>query len=190
MNNSWFEALAANEPQAVEEFWDQYAGPLRRLAQKQISKSLGRRVDADDVLQSACRTFFRRIGQGEFSCQCDDDLWRLLLTITLNKVRMQARYHSRQCRGLERERSMDFAVAISTGLETDATTQQIDFADYLESIFQYFDIESREVLQRMLDGETQARIATIMRISERTVRRIRVRIQDRLQTLLTEDNDR
>ncbi|MEM1067783.1 MAG: sigma-70 family RNA polymerase sigma factor [Planctomycetota bacterium] len=187
---SMFQALAANDPQAVEEFWQQYAGPLRRVAQRQISRSLGRRVDADDVLQSACRTFFRRMGEGQFQCRCDDDLWRLLLTITLNKVRMQARYHARQCRGLEKEQTFDVETAGAHEAGTEQAVQQVDFADYMESIFRHFDEEAREVFGRMLDGQTQTQIATNMEISERTVRRIRVRIQERLQVLLAEDSDR
>lgn len=184
----WFEALAANDPDAVAEFWQNYAGPLRRVAQKQISKSLARRIDADDVLQSACRTFFRRIGQGEFECQSDDDLWRLLLTITLNKVRMQARYHARQCRGMEREQAVELETTAANHAGNEPALRQVEFADYLESIFRHFDEEPREVLERMLDGQTQTQIASAMEISERTVRRIRVRIQERLQVLLAEDS--
>lgn len=182
-SDDWFAALAEGDPDVVSEFWQSYGAPLRRVAERQISQSLGKRVDADDVVQSACRTFFRRFGQGEFEFHNQSDLWRLLLTITLNKVRIQARYHGRQCRGLSKEQVLDADAPIARGMVNEM--EQIDFADFLESVFLQFDDESRQLLQRMLDGQTQNEIGLAMGISERTVRRMRGRIQDRLQTMLT-----
>jgi hypothetical protein len=76
------------------------------VADRQIATWLRRRVDPEDVVQSACRTFFRRASLGDFSLASKDDLWRLLLTITLNKVRMQARFHTRNRRNAAREQAL------------------------------------------------------------------------------------
>src|SRR5207302_203407 len=76
---------------------------LEQLAERRLSKGLRRRVGADDVVQSAYRTFLRRAQAGEFQLADSDGLWRLLSAITLATVRELARFHGRQKRGFEQE---------------------------------------------------------------------------------------
>ncbi|MEM9645091.1 MAG: sigma-70 family RNA polymerase sigma factor [Planctomycetota bacterium] len=181
--DDWFHELADGNPRVVEEFWQKYAGPLRRVADRQISASLGKRVDAEDIVQSACRTFFRRAGQGEFECTDQDDLWRLMLTITLNKARMQARFHGRARRGVSQERSLDADPSLAND-HVEQAIEAVDFADFLETVFAKLDDESRRILERMLDGQTQDEIAAAVGCSQRTVRRMKGRIRDDLTSLL------
>ena len=67
-SDDWFDALAEGDPDVETEFWNAYGEPLRRVASRQISSALAKRVDPEDIVQSACRTFFRRVRQGEFQC--------------------------------------------------------------------------------------------------------------------------
>jgi DNA-directed RNA polymerase specialized sigma24 family protein len=46
--------------------------------------------DENDVVQSMGRSFFRRLRRGDFDLAGRDDLWALLVTITLNKARNAA----------------------------------------------------------------------------------------------------
>ena len=187
-SDDWFELLAQGEPEVVTEFWETFGEPLRRVAKRQISSSLAQRVDADDIVQSACRTFFRRAGQGEFECAGTDDLWRLMLTITLNKARMQARFHGRQRRGMNAERPLDAIPAVAAGGYDDAI-EAVDFTDFLETVFEQLDDESRDILNRLLDGQAQDEIAVALGCSERTVRRMKIRIRERLETMLRDQLD-
>src|SRR5207253_4315479 len=82
---------------------EQYGALLHRLADKHLPRGLRRRGGAEDVVQSACRTFLRRAQGGEFQLGDSEDLWRLLCAITLTKVREQARFHLRKKRGLDQE---------------------------------------------------------------------------------------
>lgn len=182
-SDDWFEQLANGDPDVVAEFWETFGEPLRRVADRQISRSLGQRVDADDIVQSACRTFFRRAGKGEFECADSGDLWRLMLTITLNKARGQARFHGRQRRGTGSEQPLDASPAVAVARIEDAI-EQVDFADFMESVLEKLDNESGEILQRLLDGQGQGEIAESLGCSERTVRRMKTRIRENLESML------
>lgn len=186
--DDWFLQLADGTPEIVEEFWRTYAAPLRRVAERQISASLAKRVDAEDIVQSACRTFFRRAGQGEFSCADQDELWRLMMTITLNKARMQARFHGRDRRRLDRECSLEADPDMARG-DVENAIENVDFADFLETVFARLDAEAGQILQRILDGQTQDEIADAVGCSQRTVRRMKSRIRDDLTLLLRDQLD-
>ncbi len=186
LSEEWLAGLAAGDPIVTQEFWDDYAVPLQRVADRQLSQQLKRRVDAEDVVQSACRTFFRRVQHGEFEFNDRDDLWRLLLTITLNKARMQARFHGRARRGLGKEQSLEGDL-VSQTQSFDQAIKDVDFADSLDVIFEKLDDEQCEILRRLLDGETQEQIANAIGCSQRTVRRMQVRIREQLQSILAND---
>ena len=63
---SWMVQLAEGNPEAEHEFWNLYGERLQRLASQNLSSGLRRRVGAEDVVQSACRTFLRRAQDGQF----------------------------------------------------------------------------------------------------------------------------
>ncbi len=185
-NEEWLASLAAGDSAVEQEFWQTYAGPLHRVAERQLSQQLKRRVDPEDVVQSACRTFFRRVQQGEFTFVQQSDLWRLLLTITLNKARMQARFHGRARRSVDRDIAMDTDLA-GKDVSFEQELNQIDFADFLDSILQRLDPEQQEILQRSLDNQTQDEIAEALGCSQRTVRRMQGRTRELLQSILDAD---
>ena len=66
-----------DEP-ATFELMDRYAERLIALAHKRMSKKLARRIDPEDIVQSACRSFFRNAQLGRYEVRDSDDLWRLL----------------------------------------------------------------------------------------------------------------
>ena len=179
----WLGNLADGRADAVEEFWDKYGEALQRVAERQIASWLRKRVDPEDVVQSACRTFFRRAGQGDFSLDNKDDLWKLLLTITLNKVRMQARFHSRNRRNVSKEQAMPEAASLQPA-EWDNAIESIELKDMLDNAFADYDEEKKQLLDMWLEGRTQNEIAKEIGCSERTVRRIQDRIRTDLKKYL------
>jgi DNA-directed RNA polymerase specialized sigma24 family protein len=78
---------------AADQLFARYADRLLALARSRLSAKLARRIDADDVVQSTYRSFFARARDGQFTADEPGDLWRLLATIALHKVRRQARRH-------------------------------------------------------------------------------------------------
>ncbi len=184
----WLGHLAEGDPATVEQFWQRYGDSLQRIAERQIASWLKRRVDPEDVVQSACRTFFRRASAGDFSLESKDELWRLLLTITLNKVRMQARFHTRNRRDLSREQALPEAASLQPA-QWDRSIENIELQDMLQAAFSEDDGERQRVLQLWLESRTQAEIAAEIGCSERTVRRIQDKIRKDLARFLATDQE-
>ena len=173
------------------EFCQCYAPQLNRLADKYLGAKLRRRVGPEDVVQSACRTFFRRAKGGEFQLDDSEALWRLLCAITLTKVREHARFHTRQKRGLDRETSLAPDAGDSTAKFDAADPEQtsaeaVEFTDFFEHVRAGLDDEERQVVDLKLQECTHEEVAERLGMSGRTVRRILKRLQAQLLRALQE----
>jgi len=91
------------DQQAAGELFNRYVARLIALARSKLSPGLARRLDADDVVQSACRSFFVRVRDGRLVVQPGGELWDLLAAITLRKVLGQVEHHTAQKRSIKRE---------------------------------------------------------------------------------------
>jgi RNA polymerase sigma factor (sigma-70 family) len=90
---------------AALRLWERYVPALLHLARHHLDKKLLRREDEDDVLQSMYASFCIRQQRGKFDLPGRDDLWKLLVTVTLRKARNAARRHRQQTRDYRRERA-------------------------------------------------------------------------------------
>src|SRR4051794_12642248 len=99
-DSSLVRRFRAGEDDAATKLYKRYAERLHRLAQRNTALDLTRRFDAEDVVQSVFRTFFRRVRTGLYELPDGDELWRLLLVISLNKIRGLAIYHRAQKRNV------------------------------------------------------------------------------------------
>jgi DNA-directed RNA polymerase specialized sigma24 family protein len=96
----WLERLRGGDKAAAEVLFHAYFERLVHLARAHLSNSLRRAADEEDVALSAMNSFFRAAAAGRFPRLHDrQDLWRLLLTITLFKARDLANREHRQKRG-------------------------------------------------------------------------------------------
>lgn len=79
-------------PKAIpfEQLVKQFAQCLAQLDRMNMDHRLARSIDADDVVQSVFRTFFRRSARGDFQIDNSTDLWKLLVRITISKARQRA----------------------------------------------------------------------------------------------------
>ena len=93
-DRSLLRRLRGGSEDAATQLYLKYAKRLRALARATTSAQLARRVDADDIVQSVFRTFFRAASQGLYDVPAGDDLWKLLLVIALNKIRAAGIHHS------------------------------------------------------------------------------------------------
>ena len=187
----FIQGLCAGNEAVLFEFCQCYAPQLNRLADKYLGAKMRRRVGPEDVVQSACRTFFRRARGGEFQLTDGEAMWRLLCAITMTKVREHARFHMRQKRGLDRE------TPLAAGAENSATNfdardpnqtpaEATEFADFFEHVRAGMDDEERQVVDLKLQECTNEEVAEKLGISERTVRRIVKRLQTQLTRALEE----
>ena len=158
---------------AADELFHRYANRLIALARTRLSSKLAQRLDPEDIIQSAFRSFFLRARDGQYSLRRSGDLWRLLVSIALHKVLRQAERHNAGRRSLTKE---SFAIdGRSESVELLAREPAPDdvaaVGDQLEAIMSKLDPPKRQALSLRLQDCTIEEIATDMARSERTVRR-------------------
>lgn len=184
-DDSWpelFERVRNGDDRACFEFWDRYGPMIERVAKRHLSSGMMRRIGPESVMLSACRTFFRRAQAGEFDLPDTEALWRLLCAITVNKVRMKARYHNRQMRDLGAELHLEIMPDVA-GQAADPAAD-LEFEEELQALLMQFEGEEQQVLELKLEQLSNAEIAERMKCSERTVRRMLNRIETRLDAMV------
>lgn len=190
--DSLIAGLRSGDEQAYEAFWNEFGDLLQSVAEKQLSQRLQRRVGSDDIVQSACRTFFRRVSVGQFDLPDSEALWRLLCSITLNKARRASRDHLRKKRGMDRELHMN-AVVNDSEREHELENrgeQPIDVAsvaDEMSALLSGLSEQHCQVLDLKLQQFTNDEIAGKLQCSERSVRRIIAQLKERWTKMERED---
>ena len=185
--------LRSGDSDACTDFWKAYGPLLETVAQRQLSGRLQRRVGSDDIVQSACRTFFRRVSDGQFDLPDADALWRLICSITLTKARRSARNQLRQKRGLDREQYLDAEdtdgnrPGANMAGQVDSPIDAALVADEMQALLTGLGEQECAILDLKLQQFTNDEIADQLGCSERTVRRVMKRLQDRWLEL--EDQD-
>ena len=96
------EQFQAGSESAAGELFDRYCEKLMRLAPR-IGQRMASRVDPEDVIQSAFRTFFVRVRNDEFTFDGENDLFKLLVRLTVNKALRQIAHHRAAKRDPHRE---------------------------------------------------------------------------------------
>jgi RNA polymerase sigma-70 factor (ECF subfamily) len=175
---------------AADVLYQRYVERLSGIVTAQLADRFRSRMDADDVVQSVCRSFFRRVQEGQFRFDADDDVWKLLVTISLNKLRNQIRRHSAAKRDASQERRRrDNALPDDFHLEklaeTPSPVEAFIFAEMVERVCDQLDDRHALLLQLRLEGHNQQEIAERLQTSDRSVRRMMDNIRDVLSRELS-----
>lgn len=176
----------AGDQQAAAELFRLYANRLIALARSRLSTTLKQRVDAEDVVQSACRSFFVGAREGKYELQRGGDLWRLLVAITLHKLRDQVKHHSTEKRSTASERSFGSEDSL-LGIQAQVLTRQpspveaVGLIDELEEVMRRLEPVERRMLELRLHGHSLEEIAEATQLSRRTVRRVLERVKQELE---------
>jgi RNA polymerase sigma factor (sigma-70 family) len=165
--------LTAGDEAAAVEIFDRYVERLTHLARSRLATKLASRVDPEDIVMSAYRSFFIAARDGRFRLGHSDDLWRLLVEVTLHKLYHAAHRHLADRRSVNREQratgaSSDFFQFASREPTPD---EALAAADELTAILQQLGQRDRQVLELRLQGHEYEEIADRLNCSERTVRR-------------------
>lgn len=180
------ERWKAGDEHAADELYRRYVERLGRVVAAHVAVRFQPRVDPEDILQSTCRTFFRRAEAGEFQFDDDGDLWKLLVTIALNKVRRTVRRLSAGARDVRKEAASvdDGRDAVAHGPEPDAILIVIDLVDH---VCDSLGDRCGQILKLRLEGRSQEEIADQLGVSDRTVRRILDEIRDSFSSELNKE---
>jgi DNA-directed RNA polymerase specialized sigma24 family protein len=96
----WFEALKGGDRDGAGPLWERFSRRLLGLARKKLQDTPRGPVDEEDVALSAFDSFCRAAERGRLSGLEDrDDLWHLLVVITVRKALDYRKHESRQKRG-------------------------------------------------------------------------------------------
>jgi RNA polymerase sigma-70 factor (ECF subfamily) len=104
MSNSSAEFLTrlhSRDDGAAQELFGRFAHQL--IALRHIDAGLRHKVDPEDVVQSAYKSFFFRYGDGNLNVVNWNSLWGLLTLTTVRKCAERAAYHRALCRDAARE---------------------------------------------------------------------------------------
>jgi RNA polymerase sigma factor (sigma-70 family) len=173
-----FQRYVQGDQHAADELFYRYVERLTRLARSRLSAALGQRIDAEDVVMSAYRSFFIGARDGEFAIQHSGELWSLLVRITLNKLYRSAAYNTAQRRSIGREVALPDELANAQPSVSDA----VALTDELEAVMRSLPENRRRILELRLQGELIESIAGELGINERTVRRALAEVREKLVT--------
>ena len=178
--------LRAGDQAAAREIFQRFVGDLIRLARRQFDATLRRKVDPEDAVQSAYKSFFLRYGEGKLEVNDWNNLWGLLTIITLRKCLDRVKYHRAGRRNVQRE-----AAAQSGTLGTEPWWEAVAreptpeeaavLAETVEQLLRSLEEEERPVLEMSLQGFTTQEISERLGWPERTVRRLREHIRKHLE---------
>jgi DNA-directed RNA polymerase specialized sigma24 family protein len=95
--SQWIDRLKAGDGEAAQKLWESYFRRLVGLARKRLRGTPRRAADEEDVALSAFKSFWRGAERGRFPRLADrDDLWRLLVVITVRKAIDLAQHEGRR----------------------------------------------------------------------------------------------
>ena len=183
------------DSQAADALFHRYVGRLTALAQARLSAKLARRIDPEDVVQSAYRSFFLRARDGGYTFEESGDLWRLLVGITLNKLRGQVEHHQAGKRAMGAEQSFASPAEGSlAGLRPEKIAREPSPDEALAVVEEVAELMRgltpvhARMLEMRLQGYQVEEIAADVNRSERGVRRLLDKIKERLNHRLVEDS--
>jgi RNA polymerase sigma-70 factor (ECF subfamily) len=183
-DGSLLRRIHSGEQEAATALYLRYAERVHALARSRTSSALAARLDPEDIVQSVFRTFFRRASNGHYDLPDGDELWKLLLVISLNKIRTLAGYH----RAAKRD------VAATVTIESEAVAEGSSKEESLKILEMIIDETlsdlpeaQREMIRLRIEGHGVAEIADKTQRSKRSVERVLQQFRSRLGRLVLEE---
>lgn len=163
----WLAKMKDGDQAAAQEVWERYYFRLVGLAKRTLADTPKAARGEEDVAQSAFKSFYFRARDGKFPRLADrDDLWKLLMTITLRKAFRNRRRESKRV-------STDpasLAAELASGEPDPAITAGV--ADELRRLFGKLDNPVLSAIGLMkLEGLTNRQIAKSLDLSVATIER-------------------
>lgn len=182
--------LQARDNEAANELFQRFAHQLIALARRRIAGGLRHKVDPEDVVQSAYKSFFHRYGDGSLEAVNWNSLWGLLTLITVRKCAERAAYYRAECRDAAREVATPPGEGAASWLETfgrePTPLEAAQLSETVEQLFAALSENERPVLEMSLQGYSTREISQRLGRAERTVRLLREGVRKRLERMQRE----
>jgi RNA polymerase sigma-70 factor (ECF subfamily) len=165
--------------------FERFTGQLIDLARRKLDIRLRHKIDPEDVVQSAYKSFFFRFGD-TLPSQSWDGLWGLLTLITLRKCSDRIRYFRTQGRDAGRETQTPEGSAapwqVAVGREPTPDEAAV-LAEIVEELMRGLSNDERPIVELSLQGYSTQEIGEKLGRAERSVRRLRERVRQRLERM-------
>jgi RNA polymerase sigma-70 factor (ECF subfamily) len=161
-----------------------YAERVHALVVAQSSRDLARRVDAEDLVQSVFRTFFRRAAHGHYNVPDGEEMWKLLLVIALNKVRAAGAFHRAAKRDI---RQTAGGKVLELALDSRQARDEGALAVLrlvVEELMEGLPGANKRIIELRIEGYEVAEITAKVQRSKRTVERVLQGFRTQLESLI------
>lgn len=184
--------LHAGEQTAAREIFDRFARRLIGLARSRLDERLRQKVDPEDMMQSAFKSFFRVHAGGKLDLANWDSLWAILTVITLRKCGHRVEYFRAACRDVGREvtprPSGDESTASFQAIARDPTPSDAALlTETVEQVLRDLEPREQEVVTLSLQGYSVPEISERVGRTERTVHRVLKRLREKLERMQNEE---
>lgn len=183
-DGSLLRRFQGGEADAATEIYVRYAKRLHALARKQTGADLARRFDAEDIVQSVFRTFFRRAAAGYYEVPAGEELWRLLLVLSLHKVRDRAVYHRAQKRDVGKTLPLEAYDGSRDDSSLDDRLAYDSLRLVVNDLIHDLPEANRRIIELRIDGHGIDGIVSKVGRSKRTVERTLQNFRQRLTELI------
>jgi RNA polymerase sigma factor (sigma-70 family) len=179
--------LRSGQHQAANAVFCRYAGQLVALARRHLDERFANKVDPEDVVQSAYRSFFVRHRDGRLDVENWQSLWGLLTLITLRKCADRVRYFQADRRDVNREaaggKSDDGPQPWQNAVGREPTPDEAAvLAETVERLLGGLDADERPIVELSLQGYSTEEISEQLGRASRSVRRLRERVRLQLES--------
>ncbi len=178
--------LRSGQHQAANAVFCRYAEQLVSLARRHLDERFANKVDPEDVVQSAYRSFFVRQRDGRLEVENWQSLWGLLTLITLRKCADRVRYFQADRRDVNREaagpKSTDDPQPWQNAVGREPTPDEAAvLAETVERLLGGLDADERPIVELSLQGYSTEEISEQLGRASRSVRRLRERVRLQLE---------
>jgi RNA polymerase sigma-70 factor (ECF subfamily) len=195
MSDSFAEFMArlhSQEDAAAQELFERFARRLIGLAHRHMAAGLRQKVEPEDVVQSAYKSFFLRYDAKNLDVVNWQSLWGLLALITVRKCSEQAAFHGAERRDAAREVSLARKAEAGSWLDPlgrePTPFEAAVLSEIVEHLLAELDEDERPVLELSLLGHSTREISERLGRAERTVRLLREGVRHRLEQMQSESS--
>jgi RNA polymerase sigma-70 factor (ECF subfamily) len=184
--------LRDGDEEAASAVFRRFARRLIGLAGQRLQDLVRPKVDAEDVVQSVFRSFFRRQRQGQFDLGNWDHLWSLLALITARKCAKKNAHFHKPGRDVRLERHSpageDQPADLWEVLSREPTPEDAAILlETVEQILRGLRPEEREMVLLRAQGHSVHEVSAALDRTERKVQRVLERVRKRLDHLRTRE---
>jgi RNA polymerase sigma factor (sigma-70 family) len=181
--------LQRGDDRAGAVIFERFARRLIGLARFHLDGLVRQKVDPEEIMQSALKSFFAHEAEGAYQLDNWDSLWSLLSRIAVCKCHRRFEEFRAACRDVRREA----VSADNSSFDCPAPTRDPSpseaaiLSETVENLMRELLPREREILAFSLQGYNRAEVSDKVGCTERTVYRVLKYVRERLEEIAAEE---